>query len=67
MEESLEALRPRMDLKNYVKLQAIKIPRVHQFIAEASRKNGSEQTMFHKNVTTKNEGRLRFEGVLAQN
>lgn len=36
MEEYLEALRQRMDLKNGVKLQAIQIPRVHQFIAEAA-------------------------------
>ncbi|MEM2567452.1 MAG: hypothetical protein QXH20_03155 [Candidatus Bathyarchaeia archaeon] len=38
MEESREALRPRMDLKDYFKLQAIKIVRVHQFIAEAAAK-----------------------------
>ncbi|MEM3703128.1 MAG: hypothetical protein QXX79_01705 [Candidatus Bathyarchaeia archaeon] len=36
MEEYLEALRPKIDLKDYAKLQAIKIIRVHQFIAKAA-------------------------------
>jgi phosphoenolpyruvate carboxykinase (GTP) len=34
MDECLEVLRLKMDSKNYMKLQAIKVPRVHQFIAE---------------------------------
>ncbi|MEM1539814.1 MAG: hypothetical protein QXJ07_00295 [Candidatus Bathyarchaeia archaeon] len=36
VEEHLEVLRLKVDLKNYVKLQAIKVPRLHQFIAEAA-------------------------------
>jgi len=36
MNEGLEVLRLKMDSKNYMKLQAIKVPSVHQFIAEAA-------------------------------
>jgi phosphoenolpyruvate carboxykinase (GTP) len=36
MNEYLKVLRLKMDSKYYMKLQAIKVPSVHQFIAEAA-------------------------------
>jgi len=36
MNEGLKVLHLKMDSKNYMKLQAIKVPSVHQFIAEAA-------------------------------